>query len=93
MDLTYITNYIIACGFPAVGMDAMYRNSRVDIIRFLKLRHGNNVKIINLCVESKQAYEQKEIPDFGYRRCPFADHNIQSISGLFYVCLDIYLFL
>jgi len=53
LDLTYITKYVIACGFPAVGVDAIYRNNRDHIISFLKERHGNNVKIYNLCVEKK----------------------------------------
>lgn len=32
LDLTYITNRIIACGFPAAGFESMYRNRKSDIV-------------------------------------------------------------
>lgn len=51
LDLTYITNYVIALGYPAEGMEAAVRNNRADVIKFFKLKHGVNVKIYNLCIE------------------------------------------
>lgn len=56
LDLTYITNRVIACGFPADGFERMYRNSRHDINAFLYEMHGNMVKIYNLCAEPKYQY-------------------------------------
>ena len=36
LDMTYITNYVIANGYPAAGVDSLYRNSREDVIKFMK---------------------------------------------------------
>jgi len=68
LDLTYITNYVIALGFPAGGVEAAIRNNREDVIKFLKMRHGVNVKIYNLCIETNKQYDQKVIPDFSMAR-------------------------
>jgi phosphatidylinositol-3,4,5-trisphosphate 3-phosphatase/dual-specificity protein phosphatase PTEN len=57
LDLTYITNYVIALGYPAEGMEATIRNSRADVISFFKLKHGVNVKIYNLCIEKSKQYD------------------------------------
>ena len=57
LDLTYITNRIIACGFPAWGAAAMYRNSKKDLIDFFKAHHGQMVKIYNLCAEDPHWYD------------------------------------
>ena len=57
LDLTYITNYTIALGYPAEGVESAIRNSRHDVIEFLKMRHGIYVKIYNLCIESNKQYE------------------------------------
>ena len=53
LDLTYITNRIIAMGYPAKGFEAFYRNSSEDIVAFLQEHHGRMVKIYNLCAESR----------------------------------------
>eukprot|EP01052_Picozoa_sp_SAG31_P017141 SAG31_NODE_1160_length_9602_cov_20.626434_4_plen_215_part_00 len=39
LDLTYITDRVIALGFPAEGKEAMYRNKMRDVQRFFKKRH------------------------------------------------------
>lgn len=54
LDLTYINNYVIALGYPAAGVDIAIRNNREDVIKFLKMRHGINVKIYNLCIEKSK---------------------------------------
>ena len=53
LDLTYITNRIIACGYPAEGFEGLYRNKKSDIIDFLEQHHENMVKIYNLCAEQR----------------------------------------
>ena len=74
LDLTYITNHVVALGFPASGLERTIRNSKQDVIRFFKLRHGVNVKIYNLCIEESKQYDQSTIPDFGLGKYQFKDH-------------------
>jgi hypothetical protein len=93
LDLTYINNYVIALGYPAGGVESAIRNNREDVIKFLKMRHGINVKIYNLCIEPSKQYDQSAIPEFGYGKYCFSDHNICSIRTCFNICLDIFLFL
>ena len=52
--MTYITNFVIALGYPATGVDVAIRNNREDVVKFLKSRHGVNVKIYNLCFEKNK---------------------------------------
>ena len=46
--MTYITNRIIACGFPAESFESLYRNSKEDVKSFLSDYHDDMVKIYNL---------------------------------------------
>ncbi|CAB3409018.1 unnamed protein product [Caenorhabditis bovis] len=48
LDLTYITDRIIAMGYPANATEALYRNSMKHIIRFLEKRHKDHYKVFNL---------------------------------------------
>ncbi len=45
LDLTYITNRIIAMGFPADGTESLYRNDMVDVQRFFNQRHEGHYKV------------------------------------------------
>jgi phosphatidylinositol-3,4,5-trisphosphate 3-phosphatase/dual-specificity protein phosphatase PTEN len=40
LDLTYITERLIAMAFPAAGFEKTYRNSINDVCKFFKERHG-----------------------------------------------------
>lgn len=56
LDLCYITKRIIAMGYPSIGSESVYRNSRDDIISFLITYHPTHAKIYNLCRELNRYY-------------------------------------
>eukprot|EP01016_Furgasonia_blochmanni_P032437 TRINITY_DN3345_c0_g1_i15.p2 TRINITY_DN3345_c0_g1~~TRINITY_DN3345_c0_g1_i15.p2 ORF type:complete len:185 (-),score=55.87 TRINITY_DN3345_c0_g1_i15:942-1496(-) len=48
LDLTYITERIIAMGYPAVTFEKIYRNSMEDVKKFLNFRHSGHFRVYNL---------------------------------------------
>lgn len=48
MDLTYITERIIAISFPDFAKNANYRNNLKDVTRMLRAKHGNKYMVFNL---------------------------------------------
>ena len=93
LDLTYITNRIIACGFPAEGFESIYRNNATNIVAFLKEHHGSMVKIYNLCAEERYQYSVERVHPFSIFKFPFPDHNVTHLQKVFTFCLDAALFL
>lgn len=89
-DLTYITNRIIAMGFPADGTEAVYRNDMVDVQRFFDTRHKDHYRVYNLCSERKYDHNKfhKRVLEF-----PFDDHNNPSFEDLPFFCQDVASFL
>lgn len=45
LDLTYITERIIAMSFPASGMESTYRNNLKDVAKMLKTKHQENYMV------------------------------------------------
>ena len=43
LDLTYITDKIIAMGFPSTGSEASYRNPVGEVQKFFNMRHRGHV--------------------------------------------------
>ena len=51
LDLSYITNRLIAMGYPSVGWESLYRNKLDDVRTFLNKRHPGRYRLWNLCSE------------------------------------------
>lgn len=71
LDLTYVTTRVLAMGFPAKGAEALYRNPRDEVRRFLQWAHPDHYRIYNLCIEASHV-------DNGFKeetvRFPCIDH-------------------
>merc|ERR1719469_469588 len=93
LDLTYITKRVIAAGFPASGVASMWRNKRSTLIKFLQEKHGNMVKIYNLCAEKDFKYNSEHVGGLAVGSYPFRGHNVCSISKIAMFCMDAALFL
>uniref|UniRef100_A0A182UNQ3 Uncharacterized protein n=1 Tax=Anopheles merus TaxID=30066 RepID=A0A182UNQ3_ANOME len=55
-----ITPKIIAMGFPAGNVEAIYRNNREHVVKLLTQRHDKKFKVYNLC--SERTYDPKLFP-------------------------------
>ncbi|KAJ9446537.1 Phosphatidylinositol 3 [Diplonema papillatum] len=51
LDLTYITDKIIAMSWPSKGSEALYRNKMEEVALFLDKKHPDRYKVYNLCAE------------------------------------------
>jgi len=58
LDLSFVTDRLIAMGFPAVGIEACYRNpaSQVRSLLARLAREGHQCKVYNLCAEASRTY-------------------------------------
>jgi len=73
LDLSYITGNLISMGYPAQGMEGIYRNSITDVKAFLDSRHKGHYRLYNLCAEriyDHSLFEGRVNHDFR-----FLDHN------------------
>lgn len=87
LDLSYITNQIIAMGFPTEGVEAVYRNPMSECQRFFERFHPGHYRVYNLCAEPSRQYD---IAKFEGRvaNYPFFDHNACPLTLFSLVCND-----
>ncbi|EKM56934.1 uncharacterized protein PHACADRAFT_93074 [Phanerochaete carnosa HHB-10118-sp] len=81
LDLAYITDRIIVMGFPAAGLEGLYRNRREDAKKFLDHRHGANYWIFNFCPIKENSYPS-QVFENRVSRYPFPDHHAPPLAIL-----------
>ncbi|XP_030486018.2 phosphatidylinositol 3,4,5-trisphosphate 3-phosphatase and protein-tyrosine-phosphatase PTEN2A [Cannabis sativa] len=95
LDMTYITENIIAMGFPAGSLtsgffgylEGFYRNHMEEVIKFFETHHKGKYKVYNLC--SERLYDaslfEGKVATF-----PFDDHNCPPIQLITSFCQSAY---
>ncbi|PON40818.1 Tensin phosphatase, C2 domain containing protein [Parasponia andersonii] len=95
LDMTYITENVIAMGFPAGDMssgffgyvEGFYRNHMEEVIKFFETHHKGKYKVYNLC--SERLYDaslfEGKVASF-----PFDDHNCPPIQLITLFCQSAY---
>lgn len=76
LDLTYIdvSKRIIAMGYPAENVEAIYRNDYHHVKEFLDKKHGGHYWVYNLCSEQTRIYDKSKFD--GRVSCyAFDDHH------------------
>lgn len=95
LDMTYITENIIAMGFPAGDIssgffgfvEGLYRNHMEEVIKFFETHHKGKYKVYNLCSERlyNASLFQGKVASF-----PFDDHNCPPIHLIKLFCQSAY---
>jgi PTEN phosphatase family protein len=87
LDLTYITNRVIAMGTPAFGKHSSYRNDIHVVSRFMAFRHYGSFFIFNFCdtYTSSDGMTGNYHPGMLFnqvQRIPFEDHGPPLMSEM-----------
>ena len=90
LDLSYITNRVIAMGLPGKGFYKLFRNSQDDVIEFFDTYHKSRIKIYNMCNDDFVNSKVLSLADGKIKVAyfPFMDHNPGPISKIFRLVLD-----
>ena len=91
LDLTYITDRVIAMSVPAFGGHSAYRNDIHVVSRFFVERHYSHFLIFNLCDTyiSSDGVLGNYASDVFCRQCqriPFEDHGPPLLVEMFHFC-------
>ncbi|KAI3503277.1 hypothetical protein L1887_31717 [Cichorium endivia] len=87
LDMSYITDRILAMSFPAERMRAIYRNPMWQVKEVLELRHRGHYKVYNLCIE--QDYDPSHFNGF-VERFPFDDNHVPPLPLIKEFCESVH---
>jgi len=85
IDLVYLKERVIVMGFPAVGVEHLFRNPRSEARRFLDTKHAGHYKVFNFCCEPGRGYAASEFEGRA-ERFPFLDHGTPMLETMVYFC-------
>ena len=85
LDLTYVTDQIIAMSLPARGQSAAIRNPIGEVARFFRTRHEGHYHVLNLTSESYGSYVASAFEEH-VTRLPVDDHNAVPLLQLYNAC-------
>lgn len=88
LDLTYITDRIIAMAFPASGLESLYRNNVETIAELLQKAHQNKYITINISGREVNEEVLKNVLNFEWE-----DHKTPAFDTLFVICQKVGQFL
>ncbi|XP_010936365.2 phosphatidylinositol 3,4,5-trisphosphate 3-phosphatase and protein-tyrosine-phosphatase PTEN1 [Elaeis guineensis] len=87
LDMSYITDRLLAMSFPAERMRAMYRNPLWQVKTVLDMRHPGAYRVYNLCAE--ESYNPSHF--HGHVEVfPFDDNHVPPLSMIKIFCESVY---
>ncbi|CAI9276939.1 unnamed protein product [Lactuca saligna] len=87
LDISYITDRIIALSFPSELMRSMYQNPMTQVKEILENRHPLHYKVYNLSTE--QAYDPSHFNDL-VERFPLDDNHAPSLQMIQEFCESVH---
>ncbi|KAI4366700.1 hypothetical protein MLD38_022545 [Melastoma candidum] len=87
LDMSYITDRVLAMSFPAERMRAVYRNPLWQVKSVLDMRHPGHYKIYNLCIE--ETYNPMHFHG-RVETCPFDDNHVPPLHMIKMFCESVH---
>ncbi|XP_030956105.1 phosphatidylinositol 3,4,5-trisphosphate 3-phosphatase and protein-tyrosine-phosphatase PTEN1 isoform X2 [Quercus lobata] len=87
LDMSYITDRVLAMSFPAERMRAMFRNPLWQVKSVLDMTHQGHYKIYNLCIE--ETYDPSNF-DGRVELYPFDDNHVPPLQLIKIFCESVH---
>ncbi|XP_047317820.1 phosphatidylinositol 3,4,5-trisphosphate 3-phosphatase and protein-tyrosine-phosphatase PTEN1 [Impatiens glandulifera] len=83
LDMSYITNRVLAMSFPAERIRSVYRNPLWQVKSVLDMEHHSHYKVYNLCIE--ETYDPSHFHGL-MERFPFDDNHVPPLPMMKQFC-------